>query len=591
MSNAVSAIPIGGNISMPMRIIRKRTTAAVTPPITITDPTSSVSSSPSSSEIDLNELIAAYASPSPSPPPAAAAATGFNRNTIANEAEEPYGDDADEEDEEGDVEEIVPIAAGTDRRKRLCTVSLTKSKQKRSSSISDHRLAPNNRFLSNMIRSTLRHNERVEHVIMPTRGLTEKNNNTNGNENSLLMSDDIQVFDPRGTFNSHSHTLMKQSQQGINSGSPPLEMDSVEDEAQRLIMQFEGNSKLVHGKPRTVRGRGRVMASISHVHAQSHADVNEDMDMNELRVRSSSAGTSNNSASAVGNTVAAAHLHTNEQRASYIATHAKYRRARGVTLLHHIAKLYGIHIVVQPLNTSEEQAIQAQTQADANTIYKRSESPLSDELEEVYEDEEQDEFITPSSNTPSDSMKVNVRRTFDLGVGPSTAPTIIPSVNAVAGNTVPASSSTASISSGRKPLNLKLRGGIDSSTSTAPTTSIPITIVNNQQQQHQPQPNSSPTVTAVPSSSRKRKVEEDEERRNVNDTTTIPTNTSNAAAVPIAVSFRKLIPFICAASSSSSSPSITSLLMKRKRSGVGGIFGSALAGLRNNTHHNNTSTK
>lgn len=215
-----------------------------------------------------------------------------------------------------------------------------------------HSLQANTRFLSNVVRSTLSHNERVEHVGMVMRACGNMDKD-DGRE--------IEVFDPRGTFSSSRNgtasaantnaprvtVVQRGAKQIPASTGAAATAGSLESEARKLIAAFEGSafgaeasSVPVSNQVRTVRGRGRTMAAKAGIGARS--GVAADANIPASVQRTSSGGTF-----PVGS-VAASHLHTPAQRAEYQQTRDKYRRARGVTLLHHIAKVYGIDILIRP---------------------------------------------------------------------------------------------------------------------------------------------------------------------------------------------------------------------------------------------------
>lgn len=190
---------------------------------------------------------------------------------------------------------------------------------------------------------------------------------------------EIQVFDPRGTFSSHNRVASEANtnasrlsvvprggKQIPTSTASAATAGSLESEARKLIAAFEGSafgaeadSTPAGSQVRKVRGRGRTMAAQAGVGARSV--VVAAADSSAAVQRASSGGPF-----PVGS-VAASHLHTAEQRAHYQQTHEKYRRARGVTLLHHIAKVYGINIVIQPAGSrthSGDAAAAAEGQGD-----------------------------------------------------------------------------------------------------------------------------------------------------------------------------------------------------------------------------------
>jgi hypothetical protein len=177
----------------------------------------------------------------------------------------------------------------------------------------------------------------VEHVNLALRGCdTGISGATDG--------DEVEVYDPRGTFTSQRKAVNQRV--GAPAGAAGIGAGSLESEARKLIAAFERNGDgHPNGKARKVRGRGRVMAGM-----KGSAGTDSDMG-HHVVARSSSGGPTS---------VAALHLHTPEQRAQYQQTHDKYRRARGVTLLHHIAKAYGLHIVIQPAGSSESSPAVAQ---------------------------------------------------------------------------------------------------------------------------------------------------------------------------------------------------------------------------------------
>ena len=212
-------------------------------------------------------------------------------------------------------------------------------------------LLPTTRFLGNMLRSALSHNERVEHVGAMRGGADD--------------AVDIEVLDPRGTFSALSSTKQQQ-RLSRNTASRQLTSSpgSLEAEAQKLIDAFEGGNHHRAGvsssSVRKVRGRGRVLA---HSAAAASCAATDNSSMSGMVNRRSSSGER-----AGTGTVAASHLHTDAQRAAYAVAHAKYRRARGVTLLHHIARAYAISIVIQPATSGsggEEQHAQADADLEA----------------------------------------------------------------------------------------------------------------------------------------------------------------------------------------------------------------------------------
>lgn len=324
-------------------------------------PTPSASPEPSSSSSwDLSDLIAQYASASPSQ----------EADDDGEDADGDADDDEAEEEEHIEAEAEPPTVAaprrivslvGSNSGQAVATNAASSLRQDRR----EDRLAPNTRFLGNLLRGTVSHNERVEHVVLAMRGCD------NGGVEAEAA--EITVYDPRGTYNGLS--LSKSAAAAANAApklraaaasgrnmvlnhdpSAVAASGSLEAEARKLMAAFEGSSIGGGGgggrapPVRKVRGRGRALAGMKD--STSNIAVRDDVDMTEMasQHRNNPAG----SAAAGKGTVAASHLHTPEQRAAYQQTHDKYKRARGVTLLHHIAKAYGISILIQPAGTVAE---------------------------------------------------------------------------------------------------------------------------------------------------------------------------------------------------------------------------------------------
>ena len=196
---------------------------------------------------------------------------------------------------------------------------------------------------------------------------------------------EIEVFDPRGTFSSSSRngtasaantnaprvTVVQRGAKQIpaSTGAAPT-AGSLESEARKLIAAFEGSafgaeasSAPVSSQVRTVRGRGRTMAAKAGVGARSIVAADASDTPASVQRASSGGGVTFPLGS-----VAASHLHTPSQRAEFQLTRDKYRRARGVTLLHHIAKVYGIDILIRPAGAPVPHHEAAGVDADADAV-------------------------------------------------------------------------------------------------------------------------------------------------------------------------------------------------------------------------------
>jgi hypothetical protein len=333
-----------------------------------------VSSSPSGADSaggwDLSELIAQYSVP--------ATATAQQHNE-GDEGEQEEADGEDEEQDNASTEQASALQQPILRaapRGRIATIRSNAgatgadATAAASAAPSSKRLAPHSRFLANMLRSTLSHNERVEHVTLAMRGTVGSSSSTGTLDESSL--EHIEVFDPRGEFTSvpvKQRSLVLKARTSAPGGSAPPS-GSLEAEAQKLITAFESSDHVAmvapvtaEGKLRTVRGRGRAFAGMAGASEATGTDMSDGATIH--RSASSPQSMGNGISASIGSVAASSHLHTSEQRLAYEATHDKYRRARGVTLLRHIAKLYGIAIVIQPAGSDEAQVAVAQAKADA----------------------------------------------------------------------------------------------------------------------------------------------------------------------------------------------------------------------------------
>lgn len=191
------------------------------------------------------------------------------------------------------------------------------------SSTANKRLLPNTRFLSSIIQSTLRHNERVEHVDQPMMGV----------ENKLLNADEggSPLAKTKG-----GRTIVTTRNGGTMQMSNMQR--SVAKEAARLIATVEGQDIPPPTVARKVRGRGKGTGRMQ----------SDEMNGATAAAAASSAASVASSSSPVAATPA-----SNDP--SYHTTHARYRRARGVALLHCIARAYNIDIIVQPPRSSDEE--------------------------------------------------------------------------------------------------------------------------------------------------------------------------------------------------------------------------------------------
>jgi hypothetical protein len=336
----------------------------------------------------------------------------------------------------------------------------------------------NKRFFSNLLKSTTLHNERVEHVYSAARGLD------GGDSNDA----EITVTDPRGQFGptsaaaavksarpamkaaagaaTHSrlglanlilHAAVTKKTVRLKGAPEPdlLRAGSLEAEAAKLIDAFEGRTNAlataptaVDGSPssvasrpeRKVRGRGSIRRGVS-----DGSSAMMDTDDASALAAPMKRSVSNPSSAVAGASVAKAHLHSDEQRAQYDATHNKYQRARGVILLQHIAKQYGIEILIKPPTSSSSIAAPAAISVDSD---ERKEHARQLSNEHTVSSPAASSVAPFASPSPSPSPPLTApRRTFQLGLG---AQASLPTPTAAA----PAAATSAT---GRKVLQLKPR--------------------------------------------------------------------------------------------------------------------------------------
>lgn len=120
--------------------------------------------------------------------------------------------------------------------------------------------------------------------------------------------------------------------------------------------------------------------------------------------------------------VAAAHIHTAEQRRAYDHTHAKYKRQRGVMLLHHIAKEYGIEITIKPLVGSavdDDDSLDAESSetAELSTHAITTTADVPNPIRRTFSDIDSNPPPTRNTEHAHEPEPVSsVRRTFEASV-------------------------------------------------------------------------------------------------------------------------------------------------------------------------------
>ena len=456
-----------------------------------------LSVSVSSGSWDLSDLIAQYATASPSPSPDADDADG-DCAEVGDAEGECEGEEHIEPEPEAE-ERVARTVVNAGAPRRIVSLVGTSSNGGGGGTVSRHsvaanaslrsdraedRLAPNTRFLGNLLRGTLSHNERVEHVVLAMRGC----DSSSGLEAEAA---EITVYDPRGTYNGLSLSKSAAASANANANANANALSnmraaagrnmvlshdpsavaapgSLAAEARKLMEAFEGSSVGgggggvgVRAPARKVRGRGRALAGMKD--STCNVAVRDDVDMTEMATQRTNIASS--SAAGVKGTVAASHLHTPEQRQAYQQTHDKYKRARGVTLLHHIAKAYGISIVIQPAGTVAESSDDEEIEAAATLLEKQAAKAKAASA------------LAATATAPAPAAAVPATasrpaRLFATSLGNLGQPAVRSVSNPSADTTVPAASSTQSSDGGarvRITLQRTIVGQAASSQSPAPS--------------------------------------------------------------------------------------------------------------------------